>query len=207
MSKEYDVFGMDFEGMSSEFDIKYSIIAYALAILTFIAHLIVLAYSLIYPSVERMAGFISLFIFLISFPLSLVALFGFITLSIRWGSRFFFYCCVLIAALSIIISPIIAAFELYSTLSAVSEPGLLDIASYVLSCLLMGFGGLLFGIGLLKTGKKGIVRIAGALNIIYGIFSLTLFLAFVSFLMAPLLVLLEAYILYAWWKNPQMKKH
>ena len=205
---DYTIFGVDFKQKLKNYSLKYSVIAGIVMILFNLGYIALMIYSFIDPTIFESAGFLDLLILAILLPLGLLWSFGWIVLSIKWSSKLLFYTCNIIIAL-LFLTTLIGFILFLSPQTLPPSPEeyeltMYDIAIYLSSVILMMVENILFGVALLKTGKKGMILILGIWSIISGLLAFTFI---IPLLMAPIGGIIGTYILYKEWENTPPKNN
>jgi hypothetical protein len=201
LDESFRVFGVDITPLMSDFELRYSIIAYIIALVLSVAGFMLgyaeeLGVGLWYASV------FSIVLHLVFIPVSALAVFGFVYLGFLWRKKFLVYCVLFIVFAGVFVS----VFPLVSEITFVStgERNIyFEALSFVASIASTGFSTILFGMALWVSSRDTLIRSAGVFEVFVGLVFLGSFLPlagylvfFIAYFLNLLTVCLEAFILY-----------
>jgi hypothetical protein len=193
-----NVFGHDLGPMLDDFELKYSLWAYAACIPFYV---IALAISFIEgyyrapnPGFAAQLGIVEVVMVVISIPLSAIASMGFVKLGRIWGSRFLAHSTLFFLAAAVILSILPISSEMMFIMS--EKPNMMfDLALYVVSSLFSAASSIVFAAALWTASKDSAVRVAAVGNLIAGLLSATVILAIGGAVLGIFVMFLDAYVL------------
>jgi hypothetical protein len=208
MSGEFNLLGIDLKALVDDFDPRYSVYAYVVVIImsaVFIPAGFLEGFSKVPdPSFARILSIALVVTEVLSIPLSAIAMFGFVCLGVRWNSRFLAYSTLAILAVGVAYSAIPIANEILYITSSVTNMAF-EYFALITGAVVDGASGIIFGAALIRSKKGHLINAAGYLNVINGLFYISIFLAPMGVLLSVPLMCLEAYVLYKEGKPGQMK--